>query len=161
MSEVIQLAQPPDRRARLDANVPSIRTDAVHVVFTSIDDTLVALRVAADLARTMSAPLKLVHLRAIPYSLTVDGPNGQSPVETDEFVERVRAEGIEMRVRVYQCRSERRAIPLAFKRRSIVVIAGRHRRWATGAERLRRHLEAAGHYVVFVDIDEHPEISRA
>ena len=160
MSEVIQLASF-DGGPRPDADAPAIRTDAVHVVFTSVDDTLVALRVAAGLARTMTAPLKLIHFRAVPYVLSVDGPNGQSPVETDDFMERVRAEGLDIRVRVYLCRNERRAIPMAFKRHSMIVVAGRHRPWATGAERLRRPLEAAGHYVVFVDTDEHQETSRA
>jgi len=163
MSHVIQLAPPSaDHHAPAgDAPGPVVRTDAVHVVFTSVDDTLAAVRVAAGIARAMGAPLKVVHFRVVPHPMAVDAPFGVSPIETDEFRERVRAEGVEARVRVYLCRHERRAIPMAFKRRSIVVLAGRRRRWPTTAERLRRRLEAAGHYVVFVDASDHQEDSRA
>lgn len=162
VSEVIQMERSNERvvHERV-ARVPAIRTDAVHVVFTTLNDTLAALRVGADMAKAMGVPLKLVHFRTIPYALSVDRPVGVSPIETEDFLDRVRADGIELRARVYLCRHERRAIPLAFKRRSIVVVAGRHRRWPTAEERLRRHLEAAGHYVVFVDADEHRETARA
>ena len=134
--------------------MPLIHTDAVHVVFTSVDDTLAAVRVAARLSKAMAAPLKLVHFRPVPYALPVDGPIGMSPIETDRFMERVRAEDIDVRVRVFLCRSARRAIPMAFRRGSIVVIGGRRRRWPTSAERLARRLETAGHFVVFVDRDD-------
>ena len=140
---------------------PPVRTDAVHVVFTSLDETMAAVRVADGLAKAMTVPLKLVHFRTVPYAMSVDRPVGISPIETDAFLERVRAEGIELRARVYLCRHERRAIPMAFRCRSLVVIGGRHRRWPTAEERLRHDLEAAGHYVVFVDTREHQEAFSA
>ena len=141
--------------------VPLVRTDAVHVVYTALDETMVAVRVADGLAKAMAVPVTLVHFRTVPYALSVDRPVGISPIATDAFLERVRAEGIELRARVYLCRHERSAIPMAFKRRSIVVIGGRHRRWPTAEERLRHDLEAAGHYVMFVDTHEHEEAFSA
>lgn len=141
--------------------VPLVRTDAVHVVFTSIEDTLAAARVGHRLATAMGVPLRLVHFRSVPYGMAVDHPAGISPIETDQFIERLRSDGIEARARVYLCRHERRAIPMAFKRRSIVVVGGHHRRWPTAEERLRKHLEAAGHYVVFVDAHGDKETTRA
>jgi hypothetical protein len=140
---------------------PGIRTDAVFVVFTSIDETLAAVRIASDLAKALGVPLTLVHPRTVPYVLPVDAPNGLSAVETDAFVHRVgdagRDAGVDVRVRVYLCRDARQVIPMAFRPHSLIVIAGRRRWWPTPTKRWRRALEAAGHFVVFVDVAEHEE----
>jgi hypothetical protein len=161
MSQVIQWEPPDSTPHDAGSAAPLVRTDAVHVVFTSFEDTLAAARVGHQLAGVMGVPLRLVHFRTVPYVMAVDDPAGISPIETDLFIEQLRSEGIEARARVYLCRHERRAIPMAFKRHSMIVIAGRHRRWATGAERLRRDLEAVGHYVVFVDTGDQQEIHLA
>jgi hypothetical protein len=72
---------------------------------------------------------------------------------------------VDARVRVYLCRNARRMLPWAFKPRSLIVMAGRHRWWPTEAERWRRALEAGGHAVVFVDTAGHsshsPELQEA
>ena len=111
----------------------------------------------------MAVPLTVIHFRAVPYALSVDRPDGLSPVETDGFVNRLRAAGLDTRVRVYLCRSAHRAIPMAFKEHSLVVMAGRRRRWwwLSRSERWRRALETAGHFVVFVDGAQHKERSDA
>ncbi len=162
MSDVIQLAPPIGSSARRlhDANAPIVRTDAVNVVFTTPQDTLAALRVASAVGKAMSAPLRLVQFRSIPYPMSVDAPSGLSAVEADEFVERVRAEGVDLRVRVYLCRDERRVMPLAFGPHSFIVLGGRRSWWPTPADRLRKRLEAAGHFVVFVDGDRASEGGR-
>jgi hypothetical protein len=160
MSQIIQLA--PAAAANRGTPVPeqrypAIRTDTVNVVFTSIDETIAAVRVAADFARSLGVPVTLIHVRIVRYALPVDGPGGLSPVETDAFIERLRAEDVDIRVRVYLCRDQRPAIPLAFKPHSLIVVAGRRGWWPTESERWRRMLEAAGHFVVFVDASEHKE----
>ena len=164
MSQIIQLAS-----AAVDApggpllepGNPAIRTDAVYVVYTSMDDTLAAVRVAGDFAKALGVPVMLIHFRTVPYALPVDAPCGISPVETDAFITRLRAEGLDIRVRVHLCRDGRRAIPLAFAPHSLIVVAGQRRWWPTESERWRRTLEAAGHFVVFVDTSGHKELSHA
>ena len=144
------------------ATRPAIRTDAVYVVFTSIDETLVAVRVAGDFAKTLGVPVTLVHFRAVPYALPVDEPCGMSPVETDAFLSRLRAGGSRRpRPCLLVPRRRCRSIPLAFNPHSLIVVAGRRRWWPTESERWRRTLEAAGHFVVFVDKAEHKERSHA
>ena len=139
-----------------------VQTDAINVVFTTTDDTLEAVRVASELGRAMHAELKVVHFRSVPIPLSLEQPAGVSPIETDAFIRRVRAEGIDARVRVFLCRSADRAIPMAFRRDAMIVIGGRRGHlWPTAAERLRRRLEAAGCFVVFVDTSEHRESVRA
>ncbi len=140
---------------------PALRTDTVSVVFTTVDDTLDAARVGARLADAMGVPLRLVHFRTVPPRVEVGEPAGISPLETTEFVDRLRAQGITAGVRVYLCRGEAQTIPWAFKPHSIVVIGGRRSWWPTRAERWRDALESAGHFVVFVDPSEHKEPSHA
>ena len=161
MSHVIQWVPPVVTPHETESPAPLVRTDAVHVVFTSVEDTLAAARVGHRIAAAMGIPLKLLHFRTVPYGIPVDHPAGVSPIETEQFIEQLRREGIDASARVYLCRHERRAIPMAFKKRSLVVIGGQHRRWPTGEERLRQQLEAAGHYVLFVDVRLDKESYRA
>jgi hypothetical protein len=164
MRQIIQLASAAVESPGgpiLDQSDPAIRTDAVYVVYTSIDDTLAAVRLAGGFAKGLDVPVTLIHFRAVPYALPLDAPCGISPVETDEFLERLRAEGLDISVRVDLCRDECHAIPLAFKPHSLIVIAGQRRWWPTRTERWSRALEAAGHFVVFVDHAEHKERSNA
>ena len=164
MSQIIQLAS----AAAADRGIPvaeprnpAIHTDTVYVVFTSTDDTIAAVRVAADFAKSLGVPVTLIHVRTVRYVLPVDEPVGVSPVETDAFIEHLRTEDVDIRVRVYLCRDRRPAIPLAFKPHSLIVVAGRRGWWPTESERWRRMLEAAGHFVVFVDASEHKETTHA
>jgi hypothetical protein len=164
MSQIIQVesAAVANRRTPVrEGPHPAIRTDTVYVLFTSIEETLAAVRTAGDFAKALGVPVTVVHFRPVPYPLPVDAPCGVSPVETDAFITRLRAEGADIRVRVYLCRDRRPAIPLAFKPHSLIVVAGRRGWWPTESERWRRMLEAAGHFVVFVDASEHKETTHA
>ncbi len=152
MAHVVEL--PPaqvESLHRADRLTPAIRTSEVYVVFTSVGDTLGAVRFAHELAQALGVALTLIHFRSVPYPLDVEAPAGISPAETETFIERLRAEGIDIRVRVYLCRNERRAIPFAFRPHSLIVLGGRPGWRPTRSERWRRMLEAAGHFVVFVD----------
>jgi len=131
------------------ADLP-VRTDAVYVVFTSIEDTFAAVKVAHSLATTMGASLTIVHFWMVPPQLPVDAPTGISPAESEAFLARLRAEGVDAEVRICLCRSDQRAIAQAFKPRSLVVLAGRRHWWPTPLERRLRALEAAGHHVLCV-----------
>jgi hypothetical protein len=167
MAQIIQLASAGGERplAVMERRGVALRTNAVHVVFTTIDETLAAMRIASELANALSVPVTVVHIRTVPYVLPVDAPNGLSPVETDGFVNRIREAGreagVDVRLRVYLCRNPHRIASLAFKRHSLIVMAGRRSWWPTRKERWRRALEAAGHFVVFVDGSEHKERSDA
>ena len=162
MNQIIQLASAAEQPlGGLEASNPAIRTDGVFVIYSTIDDTLAAVRVAGNFAKALSVPVTLIHFRTVPYALPLDEPTGISSVETDAFITRLRAESLDIRVRVYLCRDERRAIPLALKDHSLILVAGQRRWWRTESERWHRRLEAAGHFVVFVDTSEHKERSHA
>ena len=136
---------------------PAIRTDAVSVVYTGVDETLQAARVGANLARKMGTPLRVIHFRTVPRQNEVDRPDGLSPVETEAFAGKLLDEGIDARVRVYLCRDEMKTFPYAFKPHSIVVIGGHHSWFPTRIERWRHALEDAGHFVVLVEPSDHKE----
>jgi hypothetical protein len=157
MRHLVELERPvigsPFARESLPS--PSIRIGEVYVVFTSLEGTLAAARVAHDLAGGLGAPLTLIDFRMVPYPGEVESPGMRSPVEAAAFLEQVRREGIELRARVYLCRDARKAFPAAFRRHSLIVIGGVRRWWPTRPERWRRDLEAAGHFVVFVDEHDH------
>lgn len=154
MSEVIQLASGESGRAPSGHGNPAVRTDGVSVLFTTEHDTVAAARVGAAIAGAMAVPLTVTHFRTVPYPLSVSAPDGISPVERDVFKQRLLVEGIDARVRVFLCRNKERVMPMAFRGHSLIVIGGRRRWWPTTAERLRRRLEAAGHFVLFVDVRE-------
>jgi len=165
MTRVIQLSSPsvedfgarPEnpRSPEFAHPAPSIRTDAVYVVYTTLKETLAAVRVAHEFADAVGVPVTVVHFRTVPYAVPVETPGGISPIETDGFIARLRAEGLDVRLRVYLCRDERRALPFVFTSHSLIVVAGPRRWWPTPAQRMRRLLEAAGHFVVFVNTLEH------
>jgi hypothetical protein len=164
MTPIIQLpstaaGNPSAPRVQHDA--PAVRTDTVYAVFTSIDDTLAAVRTAGDFAQPLGIPVTLVHFRTVPYTLAVDQPTGISPVDTDEFAARLSAECPDVNVRVYLCRDKRQAISMAFKPHSLIVVAGQRKWWRTESDWWRTALEVAGHFVVFVDKAEHMEKSHA
>jgi len=129
---------------------PAVHTETVYVLFTTMDETCAAVRIARPFADAMGAEVTVVHFRTVPFALPVEEPTGTS-VETGAFVERLRTDGMTVRFRVYVGRDERRAIPFAFKPHSVIVMGGQHSWWPTRSERWRRALETAGHFVIFVD----------
>lgn len=153
MNQTIRLASAVSETpsGRLGQYHPAVYTNAVYAVYTSREETLAAVRVAGGIAKAMGVPLTLVHFRTVPYPLPVNRPDGVSPIETDAFIARLHEEGLDTRVRLYLSRDAERAMLLAFKPHSLIVIAGQRSWWPKGSKRWRRKLEAAGHYVVFVD----------
>jgi hypothetical protein len=145
----------------LDACVPTVRTDTVNVVFTTADETLAAVHVASVLGNALGVPLTVILFSPVSYPLSTEAPAGLSTVETEAFMARVRAEGIAIRVRVYLCGNDDHLLSNAFRPHSFIVVGGRRSWWPTAAERLRRRLEGAGHFVVFVDGSERKESVRA
>jgi len=123
----------------------------VYVIFTSIDETLRAVRVARRLARAMRSGVTIVHFRPIGFGAPLEEPAGLSPVETDAFKARLEAEDCDARIRVCVCRDARQAIPSVLQEHSLIVIGGRRRWWPTPSDRWRRTLEGQGYLVVLVD----------
>jgi|BarGraNGADG00312_2_1021985.scaffolds.fasta_scaffold28195_3 hypothetical protein len=154
MAQIIELIPKAHERAGFSA-CPSEQTGIglgdVYVIFTSIDETLRAVRVARRLARAMRSGVTIVHFRPIGFGAPLEEPAGLSPVETDAFKARLEAEDCDARIRVCVCRDARQAIPSVLQEHSLIVIGGRRRWWPTPSDRWRRTLEGQGYLVVLVD----------
>lgn len=128
-----------------------VTTDRVYVLFTSIEETLAAVPVASRLAEALHSRLTVLHFRAIAFGAPLDSPSGVSPLETEDFRERLAEQASDAEVRVCICRDAQGALSSVLKGRSLVLLGRRRRWWPTAADRWRRTLEAAGHLVVVVD----------
>jgi hypothetical protein len=138
------------------AHDAAVRTSEVNVIFTTIEATLSALRVAATLGRACNASVRLI-VPQPPLLSTHDDPSATgSPVESDAFRARLARE-IDAPVQLLVCvsRSVVEVTRALLRRHSLVVIGGRRSWLPTRQERLRRALEAQGHFVVFVSEADH------
>ena len=137
----------------------AIWTDELYVVWTSVAESLAALRVASDLARTIAVPLTVVEFRSDP--LYNPAPGSSSLGATEASVDHLRASGVDARARIVVCRGVRQAIASMFRPHALIFLGGRPNWWPTRAERLRRAFETAGHFVVLVHEREHREPQHA
>jgi hypothetical protein len=155
MPQIVQFREPhvpAMMPARVDRPPAVPATDQVYVVFTSIDDTIPAVRVAWGLARALGSGVTVVHFRPVDFGAPLDSPGGMSPAESEAFKARLEAAGCPATVQVCLCRDARRVVPIVFHEHALVVI-GRHRHWwPTPADRWRRTLEATGHFVLMVNV---------
>jgi hypothetical protein len=134
-----------------------IQIEPIQLLHTSPDETREAAGVAGTLAHAMRTRVALVHFRLPAFE-------GMPPRPIDDLapvVRQLETSGIGVDVRVYVGRIHRKTIPLAFKAHSLVVLGGHRGSWFSAAERWRRMLESAGHFVVFVDASDSKEPSRA
>ena len=134
-----------------EASGLTFETHAVYVVYTTPEETMATVRVAAAFAAGVGVPVSVIHFREVPYAQPVDAPAGISPIETAEFTECLRTAAVDVTDRVFLCRDARQAVGRALTRRTLVFL-GQRRRWRREpSRRLRRALERAGHLVVAVD----------
>lgn len=136
---------------RLRDSPVSCCTTEVCVLFTTVEQTRHAVRVGHDLAQALAATLTLIDLRVTSYPVRPDAPGADEPVK--RFVEQLRWAGTDIGARSFICGADHQAIPLAFRPHSIIVVGARRSWLPTRTERLRRALESAGHFVLFVHED--------
>ena len=126
----------------------------VNVLFTTERGTRWALRTAGNLARQLSARIRLVVIQVVPYALPLDHPQ----VSTNFVQDRCRSmaaectDVTEIRISVYLCRHRWKALQRVLSANSLVVVGGRRRWWATADQRLAKALEYQGHHVIFAEL---------
>lgn len=152
MANTVQAFEPrevtPGRARRRDGG---LATDRVYVLFTSLEETLSAVKEAGRLAAAIGSRLTVIHLRPVALGAPLETPSGLSPVETEEFKARIEAQDCETEIKVCLCRDATGVLPALLQEPSVVVVGCHRRWWPTKADRWRRQLEAAGHFVVVVD----------
>ncbi len=137
------------------------RQTALHlsVIFTGQSATRAALRKAAQLAGGLDALVRVIVLKAVPYPLPIDTPPVAMRFDRERMLTFVSENSDDASVLMCYCRDEVDALLYLLqinlhllRSNSIIVIAGKKRRWLPTKEQLiASKLQEAGHRVVFVD----------
>ncbi len=147
-----RLTLEPSRPVRPESEGASPRL-SVHVIFTSVPETLAALKHAGELASKLDARITLIVPQVVPYPAPLESPPVLLEFNERRFRALARQSPVETAVSIYLCRDRREALRDVLKPRSLVVIGGRRRWWPTGEKRLARLLRRDGHEVVFTETE--------
>jgi hypothetical protein len=120
----------------------------IAVVFTSVENTLAALRKAAAVASGLGARITLVVPQIVPYPLPLTSPPVLLDFNERRFAVIARESTVETNVHVYLCRDRQEALVQVLAPHSLVVLGSRRRWWPTSEQRLARQLRKAGHEVI-------------
>jgi hypothetical protein len=121
----------------------------IAVIFTSVDATLAALRMAGGLAGGWSAQITIVVPQVVPYPLPLASPPVRVDFNERRLHEIAARSPVETTVSVYLCRDREETLVSVLKPGTVVVLGGKKRWWPTAEGRLARLLERAGHEVLF------------
>jgi hypothetical protein len=127
----------------------------VNVIFTTINETIVALGAAKGLAQNLAGQLRLLVPLVVPPRLPLDHP-AMAPDAFERHVwEMVADSGLtddEVIVDVCLCYNETNCVQETLNPASLVVLGGKRTRWWKGkARKLEEALQRLGHEVVFID----------
>jgi hypothetical protein len=135
------LTAPPDK------SWPSTRF-RIHVLFTTFEDTRIALQHATRLASGLNAEVSLILAPIVPFPLPLDQP----PTSVDFAQEQIGllADSVEgdIEVAVYLCRDPDRLLAAVLPPHALIFI-GAHGHWPFArSRRLARCLSRRGHQVI-------------
>ena len=120
----------------------------VTVVFTAMNDTIAALKMAGAMAESLAARLTLLVLQIVPFPLPLTSPPVPLEFQEKRFRQIAEQSPVDTTVLLYLCRDRDDALRKALKPHSLVVIGGRERFWPTLASRMARRLRRDGHEVI-------------
>jgi hypothetical protein len=121
----------------------------VVVLYTSIPETLKALKMAAHFARDLAARIRLLVLEVVPYPLPIDQPDVPLPFTQQRFRTLAESACIETKVDVHLVRDPLKSIESVLEPHSLVVLGGRCPRWPMAQSQLAKLLKRTGHIVVY------------
>jgi hypothetical protein len=123
---------------------------SVTVVFTTVPETLAALRKAAILAHELGARIQIFVPYVVPYPLPLDRPQADPNFRVRQFRTMCEQEPIETRIEIQLCRNAGECLVRELAPESVVLI-GDKRAWPfSGSMRLARWLQHRGHHVLVV-----------
>ena len=124
---------------------------SVTVLFTTIPDTLHALRRAAQLAHQLGAGIQILVPYVVPYPLPLDKPRVHPEFRFRQFRTICEQERIATQLDIQLCRDARKCFHDALLPHSLIVIGGKKSWWPLACKnRVARELTRAGHEVIFV-----------
>lgn len=116
----------------------------IAVVFTSIEATLSALRVAASIGSRLRAGLTLVVPQVVSQRLSLTSPLNAIRFDKRHFRVLVGRRPVHANVRILPCRDREAALTAVLKPHSTVVIGDSRHWWASSERRFARKLSRAG-----------------
>jgi hypothetical protein len=112
-----------------------------------------AVRKAGVLAYSLNARISLLFAQAVPYPALLESP----PVLLDfseHCLRQIAAQSaVPTAVHIYLCRDAAGTLQSVLAPRSLVVIGGRKRWWATREKTMARKLRRSGHEVIFIETE--------
>lgn len=127
----------------------------IFVIATDYPGTLAAVRTAGQLARDLSARIRLVALQCVPYPREYDEPPvspKQCGAQLTGLVERcgsaISNTPLAPMVEIRFCRDDWQELVLLLAPHSVVVIGKRTPWWPKQEDRLARRLRKQGHHVI-------------
>ena len=124
----------------------------IVVVFTTIAETVSALRAASTLARGSEASIRLLVPQVVPYPLPVNEPAVRPSHVAGGLLALAEEAGVEARIEIRLCRARGDALRQSLQPGSIVVLGSRCRWWQSGPGQLGRMLRNEGHHVVLCSL---------
>jgi hypothetical protein len=124
----------------------------IAVVFTSMDATVAALKMAGALATGLSAYITLIVPQVVPYPLPLGSPPVSREFSEQKFREIASESPVDTAVLLYLCRDRLATLDAVLKRGSIVVIGARRRWWRAPEKNLARKLRRSGHDVILSEM---------
>lgn len=121
----------------------------VVVLHTSTSETLHALKTAAQLARGLSARIRLLVLEVVPYPLPLHQPAISLSYTRRCFRTLAENASIETTVDIHLVRDPVKVLDSLLEPHSVVVMGGRRTWWPTARNRIAKRLERTGHQVVY------------
>jgi len=150
--------QSPERTLSLKSQAARQAPVQLNVVYTGRQAARAALEETIRFAAELNARIRVIVLLTVPYPIPLDTPPVDMRFERARILSFVSESAPDASVLICYCRDEVDAIryllgfDLHWLPRSIIVIAGKKRRWfPTRAQRIAGKLEEAGHRVLFVD----------
>jgi len=123
----------------------------VHVVFTTLDGTKTAFRLAGKLARDLGARVTVLAAQVVPYPLPLEKPPVAVEFTEQALLRMVGEEEVETAIEVRLCRDSEETIREALAPESVVVMSRRGRWWAIREWMLAWRLRRDGHHVIYAD----------
>lgn len=121
----------------------------VVVVYSSVKQTLAALRAAGSLAHDLGARIRMVVPETVPFPAPLDQPLVERSFAERKFRTIAEESGVETTVNICLCREWEAGVLQCVKPRSIVVLGLASRWWLSRRERrLARMLRNRGHQVI-------------
>jgi hypothetical protein len=139
----------------ISAPAPALAMDnglEVVVVYTSVKQTLAALRTAGSLAHDLGARIRMVVPEIVPFPAPLDQPLVERSFAERKFGTIAGESAVETTVNICLCREWEDGVLQSVKPRSIVVLGAAKRWWRSRRERrLAQMLRDRGHQVILLE----------